>query len=173
MGAGKIDAAPALWHRGDSVRPLTPPDRARKGPVAVLSRHRGRLARLVAMLERERFEVAVAGGVAELAALLDARAPTALVIDWPDDEEPARAEVIHAARVRAERPSIVVVADGAEAEALRASPAVRAVVGAALEVEEVVDAVWRAHHEAVDARRARAVTRGASSQGSGDGSARG
>jgi len=141
--------------------------------VAVLSRHRGRLARLVALLERERFEVAVAGGAADLAALLDTRAPTALVIDWPADEEPARAELIHAARVRAERPSVVVIADGAEAEALRASPAVRAVVGAALDVEEVVDAVWRAHHEALDARRARAPQRSAASDGGKGGSARG
>lgn len=135
-----------------------PPGRVtldRKGPVLVLSRHRVRSARLLDLLESDRFEVLVTAVPAEADAIVAARSPTVIVIDWGSDDEPPRQELVHRLRPRRSGARLVVVADGLEAEALAASLAVQCVISTRLGPEEVTDAAWRAHHETIDARRGR------------------
>jgi hypothetical protein len=48
-----------------------------------------------------------------------------------------------------------VIADGAAAAALAQSTSVCCTIGPALDVEELSDAVWRAHQATLDARAAR------------------
>lgn len=125
----------------------------RKGPVLIVSCHRVRAVRLRELLEADRYEVAWTDEPAEAERLLEARAPTVVVIDWEPDAEVPLDELVHRFRPRRSGARLVVVAEGAAARALEGSPAVRAVVSPRLDAEELIDAVWSAHHQCLDARQ--------------------
>src|SRR3954470_12120014 len=90
----------------------------KKGPVLVLSRHRGRTARLRQLLEADRFEVLSTAVPAEADQLVASRSPTVILIDWSADAEPPRQELVHRLRPRQSGARLVVVAEGAEAQEL-------------------------------------------------------
>lgn len=123
-----------------------------KGPVLIVSRHRARTARMRELLEADRYEVECTEEPSAAERMLGARRPTVVVIDWEVDDEVPRAELIHRLRPRRSGARLVVVAEGEAARALEESPAVRAVVAPALDAEELIDAVWEAHHACLDAR---------------------
>lgn len=124
----------------------------RKGPVVLLSRCRRRVPALVAQLERERYQVLQADQLQQAEALAAARAPTVLLIDWPPGEEPPLPEVVHRLRPGPDGGRLVVIAEGEAAAGIRGGTAVRAVVSAELDPDELCDAIWRAHQESLDAR---------------------
>jgi len=123
-----------------------------KGPVLVIASHRGRVARLEKLLAAERFEVLVAGdGRAALAGPME-QAPTVVLIDWSLEDEVSREELVYRLRPRRVGPRVVAIAPPEEAQSVARVTGVSDVIGDGLDAEEVIDVVWRCHHEVQFAR---------------------
>jgi DNA-binding response OmpR family regulator len=118
----------------------------------VVSDRRWCAARVEQLLEIERFQVVVCASSAAALERSVAVAPTVVVLDWSLDDEPGREELIYRLRPRRSGPRVVVVAEPAQHASLLAMSGVSGVLAPTLEAEEVVDAVWRLHHEVAEAR---------------------
>ncbi len=125
----------------------------RKGPVLLITRDRALVERVRELLIVERFEVVWVRGAS--AALEEAvrSEPTVVIVDWALDDEPSCEELVYRLRPRRSGPRVLAVAGRGGRVPVEVS-GVRAILARALDAEELVDLVWRHHHEVADARRA-------------------
>ena len=124
-----------------------------KGPFLVVTAVRALGERVRRLLVTERFEVEVVEGEASAVELVRARSPTVVLLDWSFAADEAVRDLIHHLRPRRTGPRIVALARPAELIVAAEARGISAVVGTELDVEQLVDVVWRLHHE-VDAARA-------------------
>jgi DNA-binding response OmpR family regulator len=134
-----------------SSRPSRPSEL--KGPVLLVTRDRALADRVRELLTAERFEVhvvrAAAGVIAEAARL----GPSVVVIDWALDDEPSCEELVYQLRPRKAGLRVIAVR-GPTGAAPGEVSGVRAVLARPVDAEELVDLVWRHHHEVRDTRGA-------------------
>jgi PleD family two-component response regulator len=125
-----------------------------KGPVLLVTGDRHRERRVRQILAAERFEVNVVADAADvLAGPADGRrAPTVVLLDWSLHGEPGPEELVCRLRPRRAGPRVIAIAARREAPALARLRGISGVVEALLDAEELVDLVWRCHHEVVEAR---------------------
>lgn len=125
--------------------------RARKGPVLLITRDRTLGDRVRELLLPEHFEVAWVRGAAASLQEAEKLRPTVVLLDWTLGDDPGCEELVHQLRPRRVGPRVIAVTGRGAPLAIELT-GVRAVIARPLDAEELVDLVWRHHHEAAEAR---------------------
>ena len=118
--------------------------------MLVVARSRRRGERIRELLDGERFAVEAVPIEQLVARLAVAPLPTVALVDCEGADGSELTDLAYALRrapgSRGQGPRLVVIADGAAAAVLAGSTGIAAVVCGRLDAEELVDAVWQAHH---------------------------
>ena len=130
---------------------MSPPRFETRGPILLLTRDRAIADRVRALLDAERFEVLVTRSAKDALDVAARAAPTVILLDFALDDDPAPEELAYRLRPRRAGPRVIAIASAREAPPAEVS-ALRASVDRCLDAEELVDLVWRFHHEVLDAR---------------------
>lgn len=126
-----------------------------KGPVLVITSNRGRGTRVRELLAADRFEVIIVSDGAAALGRPATSTPTVVLLDWASESDPE--ELVYRLRPRRAGPRVLAIADPAHAKEIGLVTGVAGVVAAALDPEDLVDQVWRCHHDVVFARSTRSV----------------